>query len=614
MAISKEAVSAILLTEQRGKQCPIHYVSQTLNEAEKNYALMEKLALSLLHMTRRLRRYFKAHPVKVITDQPIKQILSKIKASDKLAKYAVKLGASNITYEPRNAIKRQVLANFLSETPSGESAESYFRTPEIVPEKDDTEAWTLFTDDASSIKGSGAGLVLIGPSGVEYTYVLCFNFDSTNNEAEYEALLAGLRITRKMKVHTLEAKVDTKLVTSQINVDYVASNDRMVKYLAKAREHIACFKNFSIKNIPRNQNQKADVLSKLASFAFNHLTKEVLAEVLNERSTEAKEINAVVEEEGYNWMDPIIKCLEEGVFPKDKNEAQCLRVKIHQYVIEDGVLFKKSYLVPMLRYVGPLHANYVIREIHMGAYGMHYRPRSVVAKAMRQGYYWPTMHRDVKEEIQKCDSCQIHALVPKFPKALMTSIMALWPFYQWGMDILGPLPNASGRVKFVIVAIDYFTKWIEAKPLARVTSKEVKRFVWDNIVCRFGLPKIVTDNGIQFVNDSFKSWCAKLNIQQMNTNVAHPQANGLVERAKKSLMEGIKTRLRKDKAGWVDELPNILWAHRTSLKKRNGETPFSLTYGSEAVIPAEIGMPTHRTMMIIEGFIDEELRLNLDLF
>ncbi|GJV03155.1 reverse transcriptase domain-containing protein [Tanacetum coccineum] len=99
----------------------------------------------------------------------------------------------------------------------------------------------------------------------------------------------------------------------------------------------------------------------------------------------------------------------------------------------------------------------------------------------------------------------------------------------------------------------------------------------------------------------------------MNTAVAHPQANGLVERANKSLMEGIRARLGRKRAGWVDELPNVLWAHRTSLKQSNGETPFSLTYGSEAVIPVEIGMPTHRTMMIREDENKNELCLNMDL-
>nr|GFB07915.1 reverse transcriptase domain-containing protein [Tanacetum cinerariifolium]GFB07924.1 reverse transcriptase domain-containing protein [Tanacetum cinerariifolium] len=137
--------------------------------------------------------------------------------------------------------------------------------------------------------------------------------------------------------------------------------------------------------------------------------------------------------------------------------------------------------------------------------------------------------------------------------------MAPWSFYQWGMDNLSPLPQATGKLKFVIVAIDYFTKWIEAKPLAKITGKDVKKFVWDNIVCQFGLRRvIVTNNETQFVYDPFKGWCEPLNIKQMNMAVAHPQANGLVERANKSIMEGIKVRLGRERDGWVDELPNVL--------------------------------------------------------
>nr|GEW15128.1 reverse transcriptase domain-containing protein [Tanacetum cinerariifolium] len=178
--------------------------------------------------------------------------------------------------------------------------------------------------------------------------------------------------------------------------------------------------------------------------------------------------------------------------------------------------------------------------------------------------------------------------MPRLPKTLMTSIMAPWPFYQLGMDILGPLPPARGGAKFVIVAVDYFTKWIEDKPLVRITGKEL-------------------------VNDPFKSWCGRFEIHHMNTAVAHPQANGLVKRANRSLIEGIKTRLEREKAGWVDELPNVLWTHRTLIKQSNGETPFSLSYGSEAVILAEIGIPTYQTLMTSEGYNEDEMRLNLDI-
>ncbi|GKC05403.1 reverse transcriptase domain-containing protein [Tanacetum coccineum] len=451
---------------KKGKAMLVHYVSKTLHDAERNYAPLEKMALALRHASRRLR--------------------SKAEAFGKLAKYSMDLGAYNITYEPYNAIKRQLLADFINEVPVGSDTMVHWVTPYMIDHQIDCkEKWVLYTDRASNIKGASAGLVLISPMKTEYTYALRLNFDITNNQAEYEALLSGLRIAKKIGVQSLTVNVDSKLVASQINGNYEACKESMIRYLSKAKEYIGCFKKITIRNIPRHHNQKADVLSKLASVAFNHLTKEILVETLDVPLTDNKEISTIVKEEEDNWMTPIVKCLAEGKWPEDLNEARALRMKINQYVMEEGVLFKRSYLMPILRCVGLLQANYVIREIHIGACSMHLKAKSVVAKAIRQRYYWPTMHRDAREEIRKCDSCQIHALIPKLPKTLMTSIMAPWPFFQWGMDVLGLLPQAPGKVKFVIVAVDYFTKWIEAKPLAKTTRKEVNKFVWDNIVFRF---------------------------------------------------------------------------------------------------------------------------------
>ncbi|GJY61487.1 reverse transcriptase domain-containing protein [Tanacetum coccineum] len=149
---------------------------------------------------------------------------------------------------------------------------------------------------------------------------------------------------------------------------------------------------------------------------------------------------------------------------------------------------------------------------------------------------------------------------------------------------------------------------------ATITGNQVKKFVWDNIVCRFGLPgEIVSNNGKQFTDNPFKDWCDKLNITQRFASVKHPQSNGLVERANRSLGEGIKARLGEGNKNWVEELPYVLWAHRTMIKSSHGDTPFSLAYGTEAVIPAEIGMPTYRTTTVDAVHNDEELQLNLDL-
>ncbi|GKB71628.1 reverse transcriptase domain-containing protein [Tanacetum coccineum] len=168
--------------------------------------------------------------------------------------------------------------------------------------------------------------------------------------------------------------------------------------------------------------------------------------------------------------------------------------------------------------------------------------------------------------------------------------MTPWPFYKWGIDIAGPFPEGPRKVKFLIVSMDYFMKWIEAKAVATITGNQVKKFVWDNIVCHLGLPgEIISDN------------------------VKYPQSNGLVKRANRSLGEGIKARLSEENKNWIEELPHVLWAHRTMIKSSHGDTPFSLTYGTEAAIPTKIGMPTYRTAAVDAVHNDEELRINLDL-
>nr|GEV71871.1 reverse transcriptase domain-containing protein [Tanacetum cinerariifolium] len=364
------------------------------------------------------------------------------------------------------------------------------------------EPWILFTDGSSCVDGSGAGLILTNPEGIEFTYALRFQFAASNNEAEYEALIAGLRIAARMGVKNVHISVDSKLVANQVQGTYVFKEDNMVKYLDK------------VKGL-------------------------VLVEVLKDKSIKEKEVATVVEEDGPTWMTPIVEYLKEGTLPSDKKEARKLRIKARQYELMEGILYRRSFLPPWLRCVGPLQTENVVREIHKGSCSMHAGPRSIVAKAIRLGYYWPTMHQDAR------------------------------------------------KVKFLIVAMDYFTKWIEAKAVATITCSQM-----------------VSDNGKQFSDNPFKDWCDKLNITQRFASVKHPQSNGLVERANRSLGEGIKARL---------ELPHVLWAHRTMIKSSHGDTPFSLTYRTEAVIPTEIGMPMYPTAAVDVVSNDEELRLNLDL-
>ncbi|GJW36871.1 reverse transcriptase domain-containing protein [Tanacetum coccineum] len=318
----------------------------------------------------------------------------------------------------------------------------------------------------------------------------------------------------------------------------------MVQYLEKVKVLASNFKKFSIKQVPRSENKKADALSKITSTSFTHLTKQVLVEELKEKSINEAEVLAIVEEEGDTWMTPIYNYLMEETLPAEKEKARAIRRKSGRYAVINGVLYKKSYLGPWLRCLGTLQANYVLRDIHEGSCSMHAETRSVVAKEIRRGYYWPTMDADARKIIQEYQDCQVYRLVPRNPYQKLTPIMSSWQFYKWGIDIARPFPEGPGKVKFLIVAIGYFTKWIEAKPVATITDNHIKKFMWDNIVCRFGLPgEIISDNEKQFMDNPFKDWCEKLCIRQHFAFVKRPQANGLVERANRSLGEGIKARL-----------------------------------------------------------------------
>nr|GEU64218.1 reverse transcriptase domain-containing protein [Tanacetum cinerariifolium]GEV00951.1 reverse transcriptase domain-containing protein [Tanacetum cinerariifolium] len=333
----------------------------------------------------------------------------------------------------------------------------------------------IITDGSSCVDGSGAGLIIMNPKGIEFTYALRFRFNATNNKAEYEALIAGLRIASQIRIQNLEANVDSKLVANQVNRIYIAKESSMVRYLEKVKNLANTFKGFSIKQIPRGENKKADALSKIASTSFAHLSKQVLAKEL-----------AVVKEKGHTWMTPVYEYLTKGVLPEEKKKARTVRRKAGRYAVISEVLYKKYFLAPWLRCVGPLQANYVLREIHKGSCNMHAGPRSVVAKSLRLGYFWPTMHTDARNLIRESKDCQE-------PRR-------------------GDQGTSGGKNK-----------------------------------------------------------------------------------------------------NWVEEVSHVLWAHRTMIKSSNGETPFSLTYKTEAVIPAKIGMPTLKTVEVDVAKNNEALGISLDL-
>ncbi|XP_071917241.1 uncharacterized protein [Coffea arabica] len=280
LSACNETVSAVLVREDRRVQRPIYYVSRALQGPNTWYTPAKKLVLALVHAARKLRPYFQTHSITVLTDQPLRQILTKPEVSGRMTKWAVELVEHDIGYQSRTAIKAQALADFLAEGASLSVSEPNSMPEEALPE----EPWVLFVDGASSKEGSGAGLLLTSPTGEELTYALRFDFPASNNEAEYETLLTGLRIAHQMGITAIRVQSDSQLVVYQVRGEYEANEDVMKKYLAKVHEAIKLFDIFEIERVPRSQNKRADALSKLESSSFAHLSKKVLVEVVKQKS------------------------------------------------------------------------------------------------------------------------------------------------------------------------------------------------------------------------------------------------------------------------------------------------------------------------------------------
>ena len=165
-----------------------------------------------------------------------------------------------------------------------------------------------------------------------------------------------------------------------------------------------------------------------------------------------------------------------------------------------------------------------------------------------------------------------------------------------------------------MIAIDYFTKWVEAKPLVNIRDQDVKRFFWRNIVTRFGVSNtLISNNGLQFDSKAFWRYCCDLGIKKRYSTPSYPQSNGQAEATNKVIVDGLKKRLEDTKGKWVDELPHILWTYRTTPRRSIGKTPFSMTYRSEAVISTKTGFPTLRSNQLLGGRNERLLSFDLNL-
>lgn len=288
LLVAEEAVSSALIQEEGKTQKPVYFISCILRDAEKRYQLIEKVALALVTSARRLRPYFQSHPIIVKTDHPIRQVLKKPELAGRMIAWSVELSEFDISFEPRGPVKSQALADFVADL-----------TMEHHEEK-----WDLYVDGASSTNGIGAGIILEGPRGITVEHALRFNFKASNNQAEYEALIAGLKLAKEMGAQRVRCHTDSQLVQGQVSDRFQAKETALLKYYQKVKALADDFASFEVHHIPRENNTRADLLSKLASTRKPSQLKTIIQERLLRPTINNDEVMHGTQGDP-NWMTPI---------------------------------------------------------------------------------------------------------------------------------------------------------------------------------------------------------------------------------------------------------------------------------------------------------------------
>ena len=204
---------------------------------------------------------------------------------------------------------------------------------------------------------------------------------------------------------------------------------------------------------------------------------------------------------------------------------------------------------------------------------------------IKSRFYWKNMKEDIKSYVKACDTCQRRGNT-KIPGPLYP-IKVGQPFDRIGIDIVGPLPKTDQNNRYIVTAIDYLTKWTEARALEKATAEEVARFIFEDIICRHGCPKIIlSDRGTHFVNKIITSLCERFMIKHKLSTPYHPQTNGMVERFNRTLCETLAKISEKDNQ-WDFHLSAALFAYRTNKQNTTKFTPFYLIYGRDVILPID---------------------------
>ncbi|XP_058772888.1 uncharacterized protein LOC131646985, partial [Vicia villosa] len=581
------------------KEHAIYYLSKKFTDCESRYSMLEKTCCALAWASKRLRQYMINNTTWLISKMdPIKYVFEKPALTGRIARWQMLLSEYDIEYRAQKAVKGSVLADHLAHQPINEYQSLKFDFPdedvmylkmkdcdEPLPEEgpDPGSRWGLIFDGAVNAFGNGIGAIIITPKGTHIPFSARLLFECTNNIAEYEACIMGLEEAIDLRIKILDIYGDSALVINQIKDKWETYHPGLIPYRDYARRLLTFFNKVELHHIPRDQNRMADALATLSSmFKVNHWNDMPTVRITR------------LERPAYVFATEVV-IDELGASNKDK---KTLRRLSGSFFLNGDVLYKRNFDMVLLRCVDRHEADMLMHEVHEGSFGTHSNGHAMSKKILRAGYYWLTMESDCYKHVKRCHKCQIYADKIHVPPTLLNVLSSPWPFSMWGIDMIGMIePKASNGHRFILVAIDYFTKWVEAASYANVTRQVVVRFIKNNIICRYGIPsKIITDNGSNLNNKMMKELCKEFKIEHHNSSPYRPKMNGAVEAANKNIKKIVQKMVVTYK-DWHEMLPFALHGYRTSVRTSTGATPFSLVYGMEAVLPVEVEIPSMRVLM-----------------
>ena len=296
---------------------------------------------------------------------------------------------------------------------------------------------------------------------------------STNNQAEYQALIKGLELLREVRADAVEM-----LVINQLTGIYECRSEVLITYYKKSMQLLKEFKDFRLEHVPRLHNEEAN---RLAQHALRYQP------VLNALSAIGAD----------DWRKEIIDYLKD----LSKKVERRVRFQATKYVLLGDELYFRTIDGVLLKCLGDDEAKCLMGEIHEGVCGAHQSAFKMKWMIRRNGYYWPTILEDCFKYFKRCQECQKFGNIQRAPASAMNPIVKPWPFRGWAIDLIGQIYPPSTKGHKFIFSTDYFTKWVEAIPLKKVTSANMIDFVKEHIIYRFGIPQtITTDQGTMFTS------------------------------------------------------------------------------------------------------------------